>query len=114
MEAAIHWSFHSSVVSQSEDDEIGHALPLLETLHSFPPGRIRLSKPIYCRLLKPLALLVGSVLLSGCTGEENIPLKKVDYILEAPKEKPSDKPKNVTRKGASSRIGHDPSGVNKN
>ena len=32
----------------------------------------------------PLALLVGGVLLSGCSGEENIPLKKVDFVLDAP------------------------------
>ena len=37
-----------------------------------------MSKSIWRRLSKPLAVLVGVCLLSGCSGEENIPLKKVD------------------------------------
>jgi len=45
------------------------------------------SKSIWCRFSKPLTLLVGGVLLSGCnTGEETIPMKKPDFLLEAPKQ----------------------------
>jgi hypothetical protein len=65
------------------------------------------------RLLKPLALLVGGFLLSGCSGEENIPLKKVDFVLDAPPATYKEKRPQYTHKGASSKIGHDPSGINK-
>jgi hypothetical protein len=65
------------------------------------------------RLLKPFALLVGGALLSGCSGEENIPLKKVDSILEPPPASYKEKRPQYIHKGASSKIGHDPSGLNK-
>ena len=65
------------------------------------------------RLLKPLALVVGGALLSGCSSEENIPLKKVDFVLDAPPEGYKEKRPQYLHKGASSKIGHDPSGVNK-
>jgi hypothetical protein len=71
------------------------------------------SKSICCRLSKPLALLVGGVLLSGCTGEENIPLKKVDFVLDVPKDFKETRKGFVPRKGSSANIGHDPSGVSK-
>ncbi len=71
-----------------------------------------MSKSIWCRLSKPLALVVGGVLLSGC-GEENIPLKKVDFVLDAPPKDYKETRKEFSRKGASSKIGHDPSGISK-
>jgi len=64
-------------------------------------------------LSKPLALLVGGVLLSGCSGEENIPLKKVEMVLEVPKDFKETRKGFAAGKSNSSRIGHDPSGVAK-
>jgi len=45
------------------------------------------AKSIWCRCLKALAVAVGGILLSGCSGEETIPLKKPDFLLE-PSKKP--------------------------
>jgi len=63
----------------------------------------------------PLALLVGSVLLSGCSGEENIPLKKLnpnsDSVLDAPPKDFKDKRKGFSTPGSSSKIGRDPTGI---
>jgi len=57
--------------------------------------------------------MVGGVLLSGCSGEENIPLKKVDFVLDTPKDF-KDKRKGFRENpGSSAKIGHDPSGVNR-
>jgi hypothetical protein len=66
-----------------------------------------------CRLLKPFALLVGGALLSGCSGEENIPLKKVDFVLDAPPKDFKDKRKAFSVPGSSSKLDRDPSGVSK-
>lgn len=71
-----------------------------------------MSKSNWHRLSKPLALLVGGVLLGGCGGE-NIPLKKVDFVLDAPPKDYKETRKEFVRKGASSKIGRDPSGVSK-
>lgn len=73
-----------------------------------------MSKSTWCRLAKPLTLLVGGVLLGGCSGEENIPLKKVDFVLDVPKDYKETRKGLTVRKGTSAKIGHDPSGVNKN
>jgi hypothetical protein len=62
-------------------------------------------------LSTPLALLLGCSVLSGCSGEENIPLKKVDFVLDAPPKDYKETRPAFTRKGSSSKIGHDPSGV---
>jgi len=70
-----------------------------------------LSKSISRRMLTPLAMLVGLALLGGCSGEENIPLKKVDFVLDVPKDY-KEKRKGFTPHG-SAKIGHDPSGVHK-
>jgi hypothetical protein len=59
---------------------------------------------------KPLAVLVGGILLSGC-GEENIPLKKVDMVLDTPKDFKDQRKGFVAKEGSSAKIGHDPSGV---
>ena len=69
-------------------------------------------KSICSRLTKPLAALVGAALLSGCSGEENIPLKKVDFVIDVPKD--FKETRKAFQKGPSSKIGHDPSGVNRN
>jgi hypothetical protein len=70
------------------------------------------SHSIWRRLSKPLAVLVGCVLLTGC-GEETIQLKKVEgYVLEPPPKDYKETRKAFSRKGASSKIKHDPSGVN--
>jgi hypothetical protein len=65
------------------------------------------------RLSLPLAMLVGGALLSGCSGEENVPLKKVDFVLDAPPKDYKETRKAYTIKGASSKVGRDPSGVSK-
>jgi hypothetical protein len=58
--------------------------------------------------------MIGGVLLSGCNGEENIPLKKVDFVIDKPKEDYKEKRKGFTAApGSSAKIGHDPSGVSK-
>jgi len=58
-----------------------------------------------------LAVSVGVVLLGGCSSEENIPLKKVDFVSEVPKDYKE------TRKGfmegPSAKIGRDPTGMAK-
>jgi hypothetical protein len=64
----------------------------------------------------PLALLLGGVVLSGCSGEENIPLKKLDPKLDSVLDTPDDLKdarKAFATKGSSSKIGHDPSGLSK-
>jgi len=71
-------------------------------------------KSFRCRLLRPLSVLVGGVLLSGCGGEETIPLKKVDFVLDTPQDFKETRKGSVPRKGNSSGISRDPSGVNKN
>jgi hypothetical protein len=63
-------------------------------------------------MLKPLAVLVGGALLFGCSGEENIPLKKVDAILNDPPKDYKESRKAFQAHG-SAKIGHDPSGVNR-
>jgi hypothetical protein len=70
------------------------------------------SKLIWRRLSKPLALLVGGILMSGCSGEENIPLKKVDFVLDVPKDFKETR-KEFIPKNSSAKIGHDPSGAHK-
>ena len=60
-----------------------------------------MSKSIWCRLSKPLAVLVGwRPLLSGCSGEENIPLKKVDFVLDIHRR--------ITKRSGRSLQGRDP------
>ena len=45
-----------------------------------------MSKSIWCRFSRLPAVVLGGALLSGCGGEETIPLKKPDFLMEAPKE----------------------------
>jgi hypothetical protein len=72
---------------------------------------------IFRRLSKPLALLIGGVLLSGCGAEENIPLKKLDpkldSVLDAPPQDYKEKRK-AFMPGSSAKIGHDPFGISPN
>ncbi len=72
-----------------------------------------MSKSTWRRLSMPLAVLVGGIMLSGCSGEENIPLKKVDFVLDAPPKDYKETRKEFTRKGASARMKNDPSGLAK-
>ena len=65
-------------------------------------------------MLRSLAVLVGGILLTGCGGEETIPLKKVDFILDTPKDYKEERKSFIPRKGSSAGIRHDPSGVSKN
>jgi hypothetical protein len=71
-------------------------------------------KSTFRHLSKPLALLVGGVLLSGCSGEESIPLKKLDpkldSVFDAPPKDFIDKRK-AFAPGSSSKIGRDPTGI---
>ncbi len=76
----------------------------------------RLSKLYLLALLLGCSVLLGCVALSGCSGEENIPLKKLDPKVDSvlgdlPKDYKETRPSYV-RKGSSSKIGRDPSGVN--
>jgi hypothetical protein len=71
------------------------------------------SKSNWRRLLVPLAVLVGTVLVGGCGGDEHIPLKKVDFVLDAPPKDYKETRKEFSRKGSSAKIGRDPSGIAK-
>jgi hypothetical protein len=74
-----------------------------------------MSKLIWLRAAKPLALLVSCILLSGCSGQENIQLKKLDPTKDAIYELPKgyqEKRAGFLGKSSSRKIGHDPSGVN--
>jgi hypothetical protein len=51
--------------------------------------------------------------VTGCSGEENIPLKKVEMVLEVPKDFKDTRKGFVARKGSSAGMGRDPSGVGK-
>jgi hypothetical protein len=82
-------------------------------LFSFILGGVRVITPVFRRWSMPLALLVGSVLLSGCSSEENIPLKKVDFVLDAPPKDYKETRKAFSVPGSSSKIGHDPTGISK-
>ena len=73
-----------------------------------------MSKSIRRLLLKPLAMLVGGVLLGGCSGEENIPLKKVDFVLDVPKDFKEQRKAFMPTKGSSANMKKDPSGINQN
>ena len=59
-----------------------------------------------------ITVLGVAMLCLGCSGEEKIPLKKVDFMYELKEKKPEDLPKNVRGvKGSSAGIKHDPSGM---
>jgi len=58
--------------------------------------------------------LIGGVVLSGCSGEENIPLKKVDFVIDVPKDRKEERKEFLPQPGSSSKIKRDPSGVGKN
>jgi hypothetical protein len=66
-------------------------------------------------MLLGCSVLLGCIALGGCSGEENIPLKKLDpkvdsILADPPKDYKETRPE-FARKGGSSKIGHDPSGV---
>jgi hypothetical protein len=65
------------------------------------------SKSSWCRFTKPLAVLVGIALVTGCSGEENIPVKKVDgFVLEPPpKDFKEKRPGALARPGSSAKGG---------
>ena len=60
----------------------------------------------------PLAVLIGGLLLGGC-GDEKIPLKKVDFVLDEPPKDYKEKRKEFSRVGPSAKLKKDPSGINK-
>jgi len=66
------------------------------------------------RLPMPLAVLVGGVLMTGCSGEENIPLKKVEFVLDKPKDFKEERKQFQPTKGSSAAMKRDPSGMGKN
>jgi hypothetical protein len=56
--------------------------------------------------LKAFAVAVGGILMSGCSGEETIPLKKPDFLLEpSTKPGPDTKGDNVPGKSAGMKPG---------
>ena len=67
-------------------DQVGcsHACRPMQRPQSLILGGVHVSNSIWCRLSKPLAVLLGCSVslgysvLSGCSGEENIQLKKLD------------------------------------
>jgi hypothetical protein len=65
------------------------------------------------RLSIALAVLVGGILVSGCSSEENIPLKKVDFVSGDPPKDYKETRKAYMQPGASSKIKRDPSGIAK-
>jgi len=62
----------------------------------------------------PLAMLAGGVLLGGCSGEENIPLKKVDFVLDVPKDFKETRKDFLPGPNSSPRMKRHPRGVNPN
>jgi hypothetical protein len=68
---------------------------------------------IFRRLATPVVVLAGGIMLSGCSGEEKIPLKKVDFVLDAPPKDFKETRKAFSEKGRSSKIGKDPFGISK-
>jgi hypothetical protein len=62
-------------------------------------------------LSAPLVVLVGWVLLSGCGGQEQIPLKKVDFVLDDPPKDYKEKRQPFAKARGSAKIGRDPSGM---
>jgi hypothetical protein len=70
-----------------------------------------MSKSSWGRFSELLVVLVGGVLLSGCSGEENIPLKKVDFVLDTPKDYKEQRKDFLPGPGSSARMKRDPSGV---
>ncbi len=87
--------------------------PKAQRFNHLSRGGVRVVTSIFRQLLIPLGLVVGGALLSGCSSEENIPLKKVDMMFEPPPKDFKDKRTQYSHKGRSSGIGHDPSGLNK-
>jgi hypothetical protein len=73
-----------------------------------------MSKSIGRRLSGLLVALVGGVLLSGCGGEEKIPLKKVDFVLDVPKDFKETRKDFLPGPNSSAKMKRDPSGVNPN
>jgi hypothetical protein len=91
------------------------AYPTVRHLSSFILRGVRVITSVFRRLSMPLALLLGGVVLSGCSSEENIPLKKLDpkldAVLDLPGKDYKEKRKAFGVPGGSSKIGHDPTGV---
>jgi hypothetical protein len=91
------------------------ARPTVGRLFSFILGGVRVITSVFRRLSMPLALLLGGVVLSGCSSEENIPLKKLDpkldSVLDAAPKDYKEKRKAFSVPGGSSKIGHDPTGI---
>ena len=62
-----------------------------------------MAKSIWCRCLKAFAVAVVGILMSGCSGEETIPLKKPDFLLE-PSKKPGPDTQGDNVEGRSARM----------
>jgi hypothetical protein len=63
-------------------------------------------------LAGPIVVLGAAVLFVGCSGEEHVPLKKVDFMYDVKDKKLEDLPKNVQGgKGSSAGMKRDPSGM---
>ena len=73
-----------------------------------------MSKSIRRQLLGSLVALVGVVLLSGCSGGDDIPLKKVDFVLDVPKDFKETRKEFLPGPNSSAKMKGDPSGVNPN
>jgi hypothetical protein len=71
-------------------------------------------RSIFRRCATPLAILIGGIILSGCSGEETIPLKKVDFVQDTPKDFKETRKEFQGGRGSSANMKRDPSGVSKN
>jgi hypothetical protein len=60
-----------------------------------------------------LAVLVGGALPSGCSSGDNIPLKKVDFVLDEPPKDYKETRQAFAKPHGSAKMKRDPSGINK-
>lgn len=69
-------------------------------------------RSILRKLAGPIVVLGAAWLFVGCSGEENIPLKKVEFMYDIKEKKTEELPKNVQGgKGSSAGMKRDPSGM---
>ena len=71
-----------------------------------------MSKSIWCQFSKPLAVLVTGILVSGCSSQEEIPLKKLDPTKDAIFETPNNykETRKMFAKKGSAKMIYNPSG----
>ena len=69
-------------------------------------------RSILRKLAGPIVVVGAASPFVGCSGEEKIPLKKVDFMYDVKEKKLEEQPKHLQGgKGTSSGMKHDPSGM---